>query len=55
MHFSCTNSNFHLNLDLAGDKAKAGDYRAEIIAKSGATMNGDLHKTFTIKKKKHKK
>ena len=48
------NSNFHLNLDLAGDKAKAGDYRAEIIAKSGDSNEWRFTQNFTIKKKSTK-
>ncbi|EGP4969263.1 DUF916 and DUF3324 domain-containing protein [Enterococcus faecium] len=49
------NSNFHLNLDLAGDKAKAGDYRAEIIAKSGDSNEWRFTQNFTIKKEKAQK
>ena len=50
------NSNFHLNIfDLAGDKAKAGDYRAEIIAKSGDSNEWRFTQNFTIKKEKAQK
>ncbi|WP_235836382.1 DUF916 and DUF3324 domain-containing protein [Enterococcus timonensis] len=45
------NSNFHLNLDLAGDKAKAGDYHAEIVAKSGDQYEWHFTYDFSIAKK----
>ena len=47
------NSNFHLNLDLAGDRAKAGDYRADILAKSGE-YEWHFTQDFTIKKEEAK-
>ncbi len=42
-------SNFHLNLDLAGDRAKPGKYRADIVAKSGE-YEWHFTQNFTIKK-----
>lgn len=46
------NSNFHLNLDLAGDKAKAGEYQADISAKSGDGHEWHFTQKFTIAKEK---
>lgn len=48
------NSNFHLNLDLAGDRAKPGKYRGDIVAKSGEYEWHFTH-VFTIKKEEAKK
>ncbi|MBM7711562.1 DUF916 and DUF3324 domain-containing protein [Enterococcus xiangfangensis] len=48
-------SNFHLNLDLDGGRAKAGNYRAEIVAKSGEDYEWHFTQKFTIKEEEAKK
>ncbi|MFD1465176.1 DUF916 and DUF3324 domain-containing protein [Lapidilactobacillus mulanensis] len=42
------NSNFHLNLDLAGDHAQPGDYVAEIVARSGTKYEWKFKYEFTV-------
>ncbi|MDT2595667.1 DUF916 and DUF3324 domain-containing protein [Enterococcus dongliensis] len=49
------NSNFHLNLDLAGERAKPGNYRADIVAKSGEEHEWHFTQNFTIKKEEAQK